>query len=261
MDPMMEIFWMLWMFVLPIVGITLTVLAPVFWFIIVPKIARKLTWERFRNVSYHFIGDASGYAYLESTKIDLPEGVQKTGSGWRFLPRPRWKSPKKSKKTKKTNPTSEMLDLAEKHALKKYVWKDMSKPVWFDYAGKVASVNPATLATLQQTKDTLKLDAHFSRISEFVKDMPKHFQKPLTKMLDELQKYAKAKPLTLLDPTAIKEVIPQMYTPSQLDALATNRETYGRKRTGRQYTSLILGATIVVGILVFGIIAIMLLTG
>lgn len=249
MDPMMEIFFILWIFVLPILGVTLATVFPIFWFFIVPKIARTLTWKRFRKVSFHFLGDDSGYAYLLPTTEELPEGIVKTKRGFRFLPRPRWT---------KGNPNNPKTAMVENILLRKFVWKDMGKPIWFGYAGKVASVNPVTLAALQQTKsETLNTNGYISKIRKYVNTLSKDPKNHLTTMLNELQKGLNFQTLTVIDPTKIKEVLPQMFTPSQLDALATNRETRGMKRAGRQYTPLILGGGLILGLVIIAIILVM----
>ena len=79
----------------------------------------------------------------------------------------------------------------------------------------------------------------------------------LASMLKSLKEGLAFKSLTVIDPTKIKEVIPKMFTPSQLDALATNREQRGMKRAGKQYTGLILGIGLILAILIFGTIAFM----
>ena len=251
MDPMMELFFILWMLVLPIVAIVLLLVVPIFWFLIVPKIARKLTWERFRKLSYHLIADDSGYAYLLSTKEELPEGIVNTEKGFRFLPRSPWMKGNPSPKDSETKHVENLM-------LRKFFWKDMGKPMWFGYAGKVPSVNPATLAGLQQTEDKPPDTSKFiDKIIDYLKVLGQPHRKELASMLKSLKEGLAFKSLTVIDPTKIKEVIPKMFTPSQLDALATNREQRGMKRAGKQYTGLILGIGLILAILIFGTIAFM----
>jgi len=254
MDPMMQLFFILWMFVLPILAIILTILIPVFWFFIVPKIARTLTWKRFRSCSFHLIADDSGYAYLLATKEEIPEGIVDTKKGWRFLPRPSWLKSKGNPKPKKDKQRVENI------MLRKFVWRDMGKPIWFGYAGKVTSANPATLAGLQQEPyEAPNTDGYISNIINYVKALAQPHRRELTKRLEDLKKGLTFKELTIVDPTIIKKLYPKMFTPSQLDAFGTNRETRGMKRAGRQYTPLILGAGFIIALAIIGIVAIMLL--
>lgn len=257
MDPM-ELFWILWMFVLPIVGITALSLVPTFWFFIVPKISRMLTWKRFQKVSFHVIADDTGYVTILPTTEEIPEGIVKTKQGYRFLPRPKWK-----KTLGNPGNTAPLL-------LRKFIWKEMGKPIWLGYAGKVAAVNPATLAGIQQAQSSEQIGQPktvLNKLEKYVRKLPKtlavksvHGQKSfnlredLTKMLKSLQNELNILPLTLVDPTKIKEVISQMYTPSQLDALATNREMYGMKKRGQEYGKLILGGALILGLVIIAIL-------
>lgn len=205
-----------------------------------------LTWKRFQRVSFHVLADDTGYAEVLPTKEELPEGVVKTKRGWRFLPRRR-----KGQETKYDN-----------ILYKKFVWKDMGKPLWFSYAGKVGSLNPATLAALQQTKsgNPTKIQETIETLKKQLKRLPKKIREGLFDILDldtlltELEQEINVQPLTIIDPTTIKELIPKMFTPSQIDALATNREFRGLKRAGKQFTPLILGMGLIVGMIVLAII-------
>lgn len=269
MDPMIEIFWILWFLVLPIMGIALTILVPVVWFFIVPKVARMLTWTRFKSVSIHAIADDSGFVELVTTKVELPEGVVKTDRGWRFLPRPIWKSLKRRKK-KKGDVTEKDLSVAERFALRKYVLKGLGKPFWFGYAGMVNAMNPPTLAVLQQGGSPVgNPTVHFSNIRSYIDSLPKkllwnnrelHPKKDLTKMLDDLHERVKTEPYTVLDPRAVKEVLPEMTPPSLMEAIETYSEMVGMEERGKNILPIILIAGIV-GMLVFGVIALMMLTG
>jgi len=294
MDPM-EIFWLVWMLVLPVLGVTLMILFPLFWFFIVPPISRMLAWMRFKKVSFHVIADDTGYVSILPTTEEIPEGIVKTKKGYRFLPRPKWK------KTGATNLTveqaRELLKLPEEKReeilkqfteekdnpgnvasllLRKFIWKDMGKPIWLGYAGKVAAVNPVTLAGLQQSQSTEPLGdpkTVLANLQKYVDDLPKtltvkgvvhqknfNLRGDLTKFVKDLQTEINILPLTIIDPTKIKEVISQMYTPSQLDALATNREMYGMKKRGQEYGKLILGGALIIGLVILGIVALMALS-
>jgi len=264
---MEDILFFVWMLVLPVIGLLSIIFVPIFWFFIVPKIARTLTWKRFSKCSFHFIGDDTGFAYLVPTTEELPEGVVKTKYGYRFLPRPISHNP--------GNPDGKIV---EQLMLRRFVWRDIGKPIWFGYAGKVTAINPATLALVEAEKKKKKTRNPVNKvlrdIEVYVKGLPKtltipdknsvrtiNLQKELKEKLELLKTTLNYKPLTILDPTKVKEIAPKMWTPSQIDALATNREWRGIKRAGKQYTPLILGAGTILAILIFGIIALKMFGG
>lgn len=247
------------MVVLPIFAILFMVFAPIFWFLIVPAIARMLTWKRFQKVSFHVVGDDTGYVSLVPTKEELPEGVVKTVKGYHFLPRAKWKT---------GNPGTPSH--IENLLLRKFIWKEMGKPIWIGYAGKVALVNPATLAAAQQVQDKKPIGdpkTMIEKLTNYVKTLPKtltvksfreqknfRLRDDLTTMLKQLKTEMKILPYTVVDPTKIKELVRKMYTPSQLDALATNREQYGMKKRGQEYGKLILGGALIIGLVIIAIL-------
>lgn len=257
----MDIFFILWFFVLPMLGIAWSIIAPVFWFFIVPRVARMLTWKRFSKCSFHMVADDTGYVKLLPTLEELPEGVVRTERGWRFLPR-------RSRMT--TNKNQHLVNIG----LRKFVWGDMGKPLWYGYAGKVGSLNPSMLALLHESKGGSNPNPKTTlvELERYVSKLPKvltrergrktetwNLKEDLIKMLISLKEELAFEPLTLIDPTRIKEVIPKMFTPSQIDALATYSEMIGMKKAGKQFTPLILGAGLIVGLLIFGIIALSML--
>jgi len=261
MDPF-TIFFIVWLIVLPIAGMIFIVFGPIFWFLIVPKIARTLTWNRFRKVHFHFISDDVGFAHLvPSTTEVIPEGVVRAEKfGYRLLPR----------LTSGGNPDGD--NLIKRLLLRKYIWADMGKPIWFDYAGKVGSFNPATLAILEQSQGKNpvgKPDVILNEMSDYVKALPKalvlkdktySLREDLAKMLERLKTEITIQELTVMDPSVVKSLLPTMYTPSQLKALALNREQYGMEKRGKEYGRLILGGGLIIAILIFGIVALVLIT-
>ena len=251
----MDIFYLVWMWVLPALGIMLAVLVPVVWVFIIPKISKKLMWARFKNSNIFALADDSGWAELVVTTKGLPEGVHETKDhGWRFQLRPRW-----SKEAK--DPTKEQI---EQLASRKYMLKDLGKPFWFGYMGKVALLNPPTLAALQQSSSPSgNPEIYFVKISEFLQTLQESdVTKRLKGLVEELKQNleSKVESVTILDPKIIKEVLPKMWTPSQIDALATNRVEYGMKKKGHEYGKLIIGAALILGLVVVAIVAIMYLS-
>lgn len=104
------------------------------------------------------------------------------------------------------------------------------------------------------TKDNPSL--HVIKLADFASTLPDHSKQALMELVTEMEGKLKVKPITYVDTRkAIKENLPQMYTPSQLKALATNREQYGMEKAGRQYTPLILGAGLISGLVVLAIVA------
>lgn len=240
---MMEIFWILWFFILPIIGIVTPILALIIWFVLVPKVARMLTWNRFKNISIHAVADQAGYIELLPTKESLPEGIERTKKGWRFLPKPIWKG----------NPGEETSEL-EQLALRKYILKDYGKPFWIGHAGKVTAMNPGTVAALQQDEKPLNVEPYIEDVENFAKDIPQHFYRSLKPKLKKLRQVVSAKEYTLIDIDKIKELVTKMYPPSLIDALATNRELKGMRKRKGEYMPIILGGMIIVGIIAFTVI-------
>jgi hypothetical protein len=245
-----DILYIIWMWVLPALGIMFSVLVPVVWVFMIPKISKKLMWARFKNSNIFALADDSGWAELVVSTKTLPEGIHQTKNhGWRFMLRPRWsKEPK--------NATTEQI---EQLASRKYMLKDLGKPFWFGYVGKVTLFNPPTLAALQQDNGSgSNPTIYFSKISEFIQSLEENdVTKRLKSLVEELKQNLenKAKSITILDPKIIKEVLPQMNTPSQIDALAANREMYGMLKKGHEYGKLILGGAIIIGLIILAIVA------
>jgi len=246
-----DIFYLVWMWLLPALAVMWSVLVPVVWFFIVPKISKKLMWARFKNSNIFALADDSGWAELVVSTKTLPEGIHETKNhGWRFQLRPRWKKEQK-------DPTKEQI---EQLASRKYMLKDLGKPFWFGYVGKVTLFNPPTLAALQQDNSSSgNPTMYFAKLEQFIeKECPQGLVSSLKGLVEELKQNLedKAKSLTILDPKIIKEVLPQMNTPSQIDALAANREMYGMLKKGHEYGKLIIGGALIIGLVILGIVAI-----
>jgi hypothetical protein len=239
-----DILYIVWMWLLPSIGISLTFLDVVIWFFILPKISKKLMWARFKNSNIIALAGDSGWVELVVSTKTLPEGIHQTKEhGWRFQLRPRW--------TKEAKPENQAL--VEQLASRKYFLKDLGKPLWFTYEGKIPLVNPPTLAALQYNAKPSNPtpDMMTAKLVEFATTMPEHLATPLKKLVEELKEKLeeKAKNLTILDPKIIKETLPQMITPSQIDALAANRERYGELKRGHEYGKLALVAIVVLGMI------------
>jgi len=243
---MMEIFFILWFYVLPVVGILALIFVPIIWFFVVPNVSRRLTWARFRNVDIHAIADDSGYLELCPSQEKLPEGLVRTKRGWRFLPRP---IPPGKK--------GELYPAVQKLTLKPYILKGLGKPIWFDYAGKITSLNPATLAGLQQKENTVDIEGRFTYIEKLVEDLPKNPRKELKAKLKELKVATEAKPITNIDINKIKQVVSKLHPPSVWKAFGINRELRGMKRRGSELMWLILGGAIIIGVTVIGVVAVL----
>ena len=256
-----DIFFIIWVWVLPALAIMLSVLVPLVWVFIVPKVSKKLMWARFRNSSILAIADDTGWAELVVTAKSLPEGILETKTrGWRFMPRLRWK---KKADANVSDDEAERLrkeEFAENLASRKYILKDLGKPFWFGYDGKTALVNPPTLAALQlnPVKSVGNPEGFLTNLREFAKTQPVNVYESMNKLIDELHENLakKQSSLTILDPKVMKAVIPTMFTPSQIDALAANREMYGMLKKGHEYGKLIIGGALIIGLVILGIVAI-----
>jgi len=251
----MDIFWLIWMLVLPFWGITMSVFFVIFVFFIMPPLARKITKKRFSDCAMLPIATDSGYVDFKFTKGELPEGIVSTPDGSvHFLPHSSWQTKKERKKGK----SKELLEF-ERIGLRKYTVKGFGKPIFFGYAGKVGLMNPATLAALEQNEAQLNPETQIQQIEDFIKDIPEHFRKPLKKMVKDLRDHVNAKKITYFDPAMIKRVIPRMIPPSLLGAYGKNRIALGMELRGKEYGKLILGAGLIIGLVIIGIVAIMFL--
>lgn len=200
-------------------------------------------WARFKNASIFALADESGWAELVVSTKTLPEGIHQTKDhGWRFHLRPIY-----SKVAK--DPTKEQI---EHLASRKYMLKDLGKPFYYGYEGKVPIFNPAILMALQQSSSPSgNPTMYFGKIEEFIKkDCPASVVSPLMGLVEELKQNLEneAHKITILDPKIIKEVLPQMNTPSQIDALAANREQYGALKKGRDLSKLVIGGMLIIGL-------------
>jgi len=249
---------LVWMWLLPALAIALTSLAIVFWFFLLPKVSKKLMWARFRNSSILALADDTGWAELVVTAKSLPEGILETKSrGWRFMPRLRFKKEPEKPLEKQQAEEARQREFAETLASRKYMLKDLGKPFWFGYDGKIALVNPATLAVLQGQPKEGNPEGFLTKLRDYAKSQPLQIYEAMNPLIDELHENLKQKAsgLTILDPKIMKAVVPTMFTPSQVDALAANREAYGMAKKGKEYGKLIIGGALIIGLVILGIVA------
>ena len=245
----MDLLFLLWFYILPPLAMILLIVGVIGWFFLMPGASKLLFWARFQNVILHFIADASGLLEIVKTKERVPEGVELTNRGWRFLPQPL---------ISRENPgelTDDEKD-AERITLKPHILKTVGKPVFLDYAGKVTSMSFTTLAALQQRKNTIDLNWRVEELEDFGNMLPKGVKKDFTKKVKELQRRVNAKPLTPVNPEAIREIIPDQYSPTQIEALAENRYQKGMRKSRRDLWPLILGGAIIIGVVIIGALAI-----
>jgi len=246
----MELIWMIWFLVLPVVALVLLGLIPVVWFFIIPKIARKLTWARFGDTNIAGIADSAGYFDLEVSRKSLGEGVLDVGKKiFRFLPRPLFKSAKKQPSTKESQ--------AERVILRKYILKGLGKPIWLGWAGKVPVANPEAVAALQGEHTAIhNPSTNIEKIKQYVDEkIPAKFQKGLHKLLNEIGENIKPViPVFNLDLDVLKEVLPKMNTTSQMKALANEYYLKGQASRDRDILKVGFVAMIILGMIVLAII-------
>jgi hypothetical protein len=239
------VFWIIWTIILPLAAILLFILIPLVYFLVFPSLARKLIRWRFQNVIICGLANDAGSFMLVPSKDYLPEGCVETAHDeWRLLPRAVYKK-------------GRGLVRYQDVILRKFNLKGLGKPIWMGYAGKVPLMNPTTLAGLQQKPiDEKALEPYFQNLRAYAEKLPKDHKEAMLKAIDELYLRAKMKPITLVDPSTLKELIPRMYTISQVKSIAQNRYLKGLKAAGSQIMKygLIMLALIVV--LIIGILAI-----
>jgi len=244
-------FFIIWFFVLPILAICFLIFAPIFYFVIMPKLARKFIWGRFRNTTVVPVAHAEGYLEFEFSKKSMHEGVLEVGKRtYRFLPRP-------LRKDNKSEDTSQV----EEVALKKYIIKDYGKPIIFGYAGKTPTANAEVLANFSGVKKTKNNpEEFFTPIQEYIEnELPKKHHSALFKLLESAhQKISVAVrtiPLINLDLEVLKEHIPQMYTPSQVKAIAEEEFLLGQDSKDRDIVKLGFLALAIIALLILGLVA------
>lgn len=267
MEPWLETFFMLWEVVFPILGIFCPAFLIAFWRCVVPSVARRLTWARFGKATVLAIADDDGWVELVVSRKSLGEGVLETSRGWRLLPRPYFKKiialmKKKPKKGSLEASDPVKLEQAENIVLRRFSLRGLGKPFWYGYAGKAPLMSPKALSELQRSKEEPLKEQKLNFIQKVKKyideKLPREYAEEMTNILDQLRDVIKARTLTLVDPTLIKQVISKTYNQSQLDALATNREMRGMKRAGKQFMPFILGGAIIVAIVAMVIIVMVL---
>ena len=248
--------FILWFFVLPLVGIFFLVFAPIFWFLLVPKLARKFTWARFRNTTVIPVAHAEGYVEFEFAKKSLHEGVLDVGKNiYRLLPRPL------SKATSKHKENLEEKERIEEAALRKYIIKDFGKPIVFGYAGKAGVVNPEVIANLSGTVEQQGNPWNFFvLIKKYIEDeLPKKHHNPLNTYLDKIHDGIKNAirtiPLINLDLETLKEYLHEMYMPSQVKAISETSYSLGQATKDRDLLKIGFLALAIIALLILGIVA------
>jgi len=225
----MNTLYIIWMLVLPLLAICMMIVIPILWFAIMPGIAKRLIFARFRPGALQGIADDTGMFDIQQSKFELPEGIAHNKLGWYLYPRPTYKPT-----TEVSEQTEEGIQAAEHLMLKKCILRDIGKPIWFGYRGKMGLVNPLTLAALENKPKTLHNPSQqFANLEMFAATLSKDIQKPLSRLIGDLKERIHEETITWFDPRLIREVLPQNYTESQIDAVAINRENYGRKSQGK----------------------------
>jgi hypothetical protein len=265
------------------------------WFVVVPKVAKTLTWARFGNKTISILGDDEGYIEIVPSKKRFPEGVIDTKRGYRFLPRPLG------------NPGAEGTGV-DQWMFKKYILRGLGKPCWFGYAGKVPNFNPMVGAVfsgtqvnpdfqevqLDLTEITSLMDSipknllpkelqseinfhihpetpnqpfNIAEFEEVIGMLPKKVPKELVSRIKDAVKTIKktydvrVKEIRVLDIAKMKGAVPKMWTPSQIEAVGMARELIGMKKVGKQIGKYVLGIGVLMILLVFCIIVLAFVTG
>lgn len=294
-DPMIDVIFLIWFWILPIIGMFFIVFAPIFWFIIVPGVARRLTGARFGNKTVSILGDDEGYIEVVVSKIRYPAGVVKTKRGYRFLPRPH----------KLKSGVEDVPDWM----FKKYILRGLGKPCWFGYAGKVPNFNPPTGAVfsgsevnpgfnpgvpidvtellglinilpkkdvpaklLSELKEQIvpsdpKKPLDIGEFEKLVIRLPKKIPKELTSRIKEIIEEIKTsledqtKALQNIDVTKMKGACPKLWTPSQIEEVGMQRELIGMKKAGKQIGKYVLGIGVLMILMVLCIVVVLVVSG
>jgi hypothetical protein len=291
MGPLMDLFNLFNLLITLLPTIVTVVVFLIWWFVVVPKVARTLTWARFGNKTISILGDDEGYIEIVPSKQHLPEGVINTKRGYRFLPRPL------GNPGPDATPTGVLPWM-----YKKYTLKGLGKPAWFGYAGKVPNFNPPVGAVfcgtpvnpefepvqLDLTEITTLMDtipknaipkeiqeeinyhihpedpnqpfniAEFSEVIELLpkKKVPKELLSRIKDALETIKKSydTRIKQIHVLDVVKMKGAVPKIWTPSQVEAVGMKRELIGMKKVGKQIGKYVFGIGVLIIIVVFAIV-------
>lgn len=189
----------------------------IFWKLIMPKESKTLFWNRFFKRSIFAIATDDGFIKFERGKV-FPEGIVKTESGQVYmLPRPI----SHTKAQRLGNPKPNQV---EPIALKRFILKNLSCPLWLTYEGKAIATNIPTLLGVQQEKASINLE---TPPELFMFGGPKIKEKPTkeSKLI---------KVLLPVDPRIIKKWFTSMWNQSQVNAWARKSEEIGFKKAKKQ---------------------------
>ena len=246
-----------------------------------PTPAKTLISHKRGAGSFALNVDDIGWGELLASKSFLPEGLIKYKLGWSTLPRPirkfveelkigkrpgrEPKDPEEAKKRQKEWEKAQKLkaerenceqELAEQIALKKITLKDMGKPLWLLYSGAAMNFNPYVLVPGEAKQDNPTV--YFEQFTSFLEGLSEKLSpetlKSIKENLRELEKKCE-NIRVVLDPRRFKEVLPKMYTQSQIDAHGRVHERIGELKVrgmpmGKILTILLIGALVVGGIFV-----------
>lgn len=222
-----DMYFIVWMVALPLLAIIGMIGAPIFWFFLVPGIARRLTMARFRPGSLQCITSHTGLTDIVQSRFEIPEGAIRNKYGWFGLPRPSYKPLEGMPKE-----DEDKIVKANSIILKKCILKDVGKPIWFGVSDQVAMANAQTLSALEE-KNSLNPAVQITNLRDFSTKLRRNLQPDLKRLVDELEAHLHVEPTTYFDPRVIREVFPLNFQQSLLEGIGWNREQFGRGMQGR----------------------------
>jgi len=265
-----------------IAGIAITVFAGALWEFYFPQPAKMFIANK-RVASYELAVDDIGWGELLPSKSYMPEGLVKWRYGWSLLPRPIMKFGEtvqnllaKKRGRPKKDPESEKQaqeqfeaqqqqlqdikekqdELAEQIGLKKCMLKGTGRPLWLQYVGAAANFNPYVLVPLEAKQDNPH--NYFSQMQTWITgygNLTAQAKAEVLTKLADLETHVD-KERVVIDPRRFKEIHPQMYTESQLDALERIFFRLGQLSISGMPVGKIIMILLVVGVVVGGIAAV-----
>lgn len=235
----MDMFTFFWFFIMPIVGLIMCVVFPVvfglLWFKWLPPISKTLYRAKRKRLIPLFLTHDSGRASCVLVYERKGEGVLMTDDG-RYKILPRYVGTEDAGNPEPKKVSKIYSDFITKRAL----LTGLGLPILYGYSGTLCALNPEALALVESGDMILE-----------TADMPVKAEKAKNKSLKEL-----LRPLMILDPRKIKEVLNSSYDESQIGACLVDSEMIGmlgRPSQLKKYIPLFL----ILGILVVGAIAVL----
>lgn len=198
------------------------------------------------------IGSKANPRYLLLPRPYIPEEIDEVPlEDEEHNPRPSDIVAKEQKEREIKVKLNDVAPIHEEFALKRVFWSGVNRPVYIAYSGKAVAVAPQVLAALGLMSEKTKPEStpKPTMVNSWIKFITRAKLSAL-----ETKKDVEILFGTLLDPRAIKTVIPNLYTDAQLRKIHTDAFTAGQESM-RGGTRNFMPIILIIIILIIGIIA------